>query len=391
MDNQLHSLDSKELTKFGTNFTVKEIIQQPDLWSKTYLFALNKKDDIISFLNKNLKSDTDIIFTGAGTSAFIGNCLKSIFPKNFGHPARAVATTDIVTHPYHYFHKDKPTFLISFARSGDSPESLAAVELANQVCPTINHLIITCNAEGELAQKADNNNSLTLVLPPQSNDQGLAMTSSFTSMLLLAILISKINQIEFLHTDIDRLSQYGDKIIRDYSDDIKMICDLPFERAVFLGSGPLLGCAEECHLKLQELTDGIVISKFDSFLGFRHGPKAVVNSKTLMVYLCTDDPYISKYEVDLINAVNKCERGIYSIAVLENDIEGIEVDLKVILSDFDSEFKLNSDLLPVCYTLIGQLLGLYKSLQLGLKPDNPSVKGTISRVVQGVRIYPLLE
>jgi len=36
---------------------------------------------------------------------------------------------------------------------------------------------------------------------------------------------------------------------------------------------------------------------------------------------------------------------------------------------------------------VGQTLGLFKSLAFGLKPDNPSVKGVINRVVKGVKIY----
>ena len=37
--------------------------------------------------------------------------------------------------------------------------------------------------------------------------------------------------------------------------------------------------------------------------------------------------------------------------------------------------------------MVGQIMGYYKSLQLGLNPDNPSISGAISRVVQGVKIY----
>ena len=51
--------------------------------------------------------------------------------------------------------------------------------------------------------------------------------------------------------------------------------------------------------------------------------------------------------------------------------------------------NIEEDFLPVCAILSGQLLAFYKSLQLGLMPDTPSVNGSISRVVQGVNIYPI--
>ncbi len=374
----------------GAQFTAKEISQQPALWEMTYKLAVQNKNSISKFLQQlfSKKPDLDIIFSGAGTSAFIGNSVKGVFHKNTHLSTRAIATTDIVTHPQYYFSKQHATLLVSFARSGDSPESLASFNLANHFCDSIYHLIITCNAQGKLAKSANSNNSLVIVLPPETNDQGLAMTGSFTSMLLMAILISKISQLESLKKDIKTLYRYGKKIVDNYAEQLKSICELSFERAVFLGSGALRGCAEECHLKLQELTDGYVISKFDSFLGFRHGPKAVINPKTLMVYLFSSDAYVLQYERDLLQDINAGERGLCSIAVMEHDFHGVDVNLKIILNANDDN-AIDSDFLPVCDVLIGQILGFYKSLQLGLLPDTPSKSGTITRVVQGVKIYPV--
>ncbi len=388
MSRKFLGFSEDELIAKGAQFTAKEISQQPDLWEKSYELALRNKNPISKFLqNLFSKPNLDIIFSGAGTSAFIGDSLKGLFQKNIQLRTRAIAITDIVTHPQYYFSKHDPTLLISFARSGDSPESLATINLANQLCDPIYHLIITCNPKGKLATNSDKNNSLVLVLPPETNDQGLAMTGSFTAMLLTGILISKISVIDSLKSDIEILSRYGHKIIDVYADKLKTICELPLERAVFLGSGPLKGCAEECHLKLQELTDGRIISKFDSFLGFRHGPKAVINPKTLMVYLLSSDKYVAQYEIDLVKAVNLGERGIFSIGIMEKDNSEIDVDLKVLLSSTDYH-TIDSDFFPVCYVLVGQLLGFYKSLQLNLNPDSPSKSGTITRVVQGVKIYP---
>ncbi|NQT23809.1 SIS domain-containing protein [candidate division KSB1 bacterium] len=388
MQSDILGLPNDKLTELSANLTAIEIFQQPELWQKTFSLIIDKKEGIQSFFNRiSLDDNFDIIFAGAGTSAYIGNSLRGIFKKNTGLISRAIATTDIVTHPHHYFLKDKPTLLISFARSGESPESLAAIQLANQICSKIFHLIITCNNEGELAVKADKTNSFVIVLPPESNDQSLAMTGSFTAMLLNGILLSKISSIDSLKDDICTLSEYGEKINNDYTHQLKEACKLPFERAVFLGSGPLMGSAEESHLKLQELTDGKIISKFDSFLGFRHGPKAVINNKTLMIYFLSSDPYVLRYEINLIKTINLGERGIYSIGVMENDIPEIDVDLKIILST-TIKTAIDIDFLVVVYTLVGQLLGMYKSLELGLKPDTPSESGTITRVVQGVKIYP---
>jgi len=382
-----NSIFDQEPVGLGAEHTAYEIFQQPGLWRKVYEIILQRKRELSEFFNGMLTSNTQVIFTGAGTSAFIGSSLEGIFHNNQNVFVRAIPTTSIVTHPEYYFHKDKPTLLISFARSGDSPESLATVMLANQLCENIHHLIITCNKNGQLALNADKTRDLVLILPPESNDKGLAMTGSYTSMLLTAILLSKLENINSLDKHIDSLCGYGSTLLDRYSGKIKEICELQIERAVFLGSGSLLGVAEECHLKLQELTDGQVISKYHSFLGFRHGPKAVINSNTLIVYLFSPDPYVYQYEDDLVHAVNTGERGMASIGVFEKSHPGLNFDVEISLSPTNKE-PIDSDFLPVCYVLVGQLLGLFKSLQLGLKPDNPSASGAITRVVQGVKIYP---
>ncbi len=154
---------------------------------------------------------------------------------------------------------------------------------------------------------------------------------------------------------------------------------------MFLGSGPLLGTATEAHLKLQELTDGRVICTPDSFLGFRHGPKAVVDETTLMVYLFSNQKYVLKYEKDLVQSMSKGRRPLLEIGLMESRIDGIDLHYSFPFSEngptVDEEF------LAVCSVVPAQILAFFKSLQLGLQPDTPSQTGAISRVVEGVQIY----
>ena len=159
-----------------------------------------------------------------------------------------------------------------------------------------------------------------------------------------------------------------------------------FKRAVFLGSGLLKGIARESQLKLQELTDGKVICKYDSFMGFRHGPKAVIDDDTLIIYLFSNNHYANLYEIDLVNAISESRKNLFTIGIMEKNIDSVKVDLRIVLSQNGK--KIQEEFLPVVSVLPAQLLGLYKSLNLGLNPDSPSASGMIHRVVQGVNIYP---
>lgn len=375
------------LSSKGALFTAREIAGQPDLWIRTLGLVIERRDELIRFLKKCFKNDNlEIILTGAGTSAFIGDVLEGPFQQKTGIPARAVATTDLVTHADQFFSTEKPTLLISFARSGNSPESVAAVDLANELSKEIYHLIITCNPKGALAQKNKCDNCYVFLLPPEADDQSLAMTGSFTSMLLTGSLLARIDKIEKEEKYIQSLSTYGKKILDVYLSPIEKISKMPFKRAVFLGSGPLQGTACESHLKLQELSDGNVICKYDSFLGFRHGPKAVINTETLIVFQFSNNEYVQQYERDLVMAINRGQRGMARIGVGENLTPDLDLDLLISLDN--KEISLPEEYLAIVSVLPAQMLGFFKSLDLGLKPDTPSESGTITRVVEGVEIYP---
>lgn len=374
------------MSKLASLFTYREIFDQPDVWEKTYQVVFKEKEKINLFLNKYVSENTEYIFTGAGTSAFIGDILSFLYPKKNIFQCRSVSTTDITTHSQQIFNKNKKYVLISFSRSGSSPESMAALDIANEICgENIAHIIITCNNDGKLVKMNRHENVLIVALPPETNDKGLAMTGSFSSMLLTALLIADIENIGSKRNEIQTFCEKGRYILRSFSDQIKEISRLHFDRAVFLGSGELKGIAEECHLKLQELTDGKVMCAFDSFLGFRHGPKAILNEKTLVVYLFSDDRHIFNYEKDLAIQIDRQTQTAAKIFLaMENiKIDGVQFQLEII----PPATATKTDYDTILYVLIGQLMGLFKSLELGLDPDNPSTSGKISRVVEGVKIY----
>lgn len=371
--------------------TKKEIEGQPDLWLET-LQLIHENSDVIEFLDSVYnKEQLNVVLTGAGSSAFIGETVEPLFEvEGRQTSARALPTTTLVTHFKDYIDPSTPLLLISFARSGNSPESMAVVDIAQSLCEDVHHLAITCNKSGRLAQKIQQlENGCALVLPPASEDRGLAMTGSFTSMVLSAIYFSKFRQLKNNGT-VDPLPQIAEdsrRIISTAAEPLKSISAQPFNRIVFLGSGPLLGIARESHLKVQELSDGVVVGKFDSFLGFRHGPKAVVDEHTILVFLFSSDKHVFRYEKDLVEQIVHEDTAMTCIGVFHNprQAEVFDLDLNITIRQGEHPTASDFDLLP--YVLPAQIIGFYKSLDLGLKPDAPSQNNAISRVVKGVKIY----
>jgi len=367
--------------------TYREIFQQPTVWKKEFDLLLDSKERINNFVSKHFNSgDFEIILSGAGTSAYIGDILSVLYAEKGYSNCKSISTTDIITHPESFLPKDKKVVLISFARSGNSPESIATVELANKLCKEVVHVIITCNKDGVLASGISSQD-LLLLLPPETNDKSLAMTSSFSTMLLAGLLLIDINHIEEKQKQIEDLCRDAKYVLDNYAGGLEAISKRSFSRAIFLGSGQMKGIAEECHLKLQEMTDGKVICKFDSFLGFRHGPKAAINDETLLVYFFSENEYVFAYEKDLVEQINTNNKVIGQIAVSNCllDASSVKFDLEINTSKLNNSN--NNEYSFIIAVLAGQLLAFFKSVDLHFNPDSPSVSGNIARVVEGVKIY----
>ena len=377
----------KELFCF---WTATEIAQQPKTWVKTLDQIEGLKDELKAFISQvTAQDDFDVILTGAGTSEFVGNSICLHLNRLLKNKVRSIGTTDLVSAPEDYFDAKKPTLLISYARSGNSPESVGAVQAAEVVCENIYHLMVTCNKEGALSKFAKtNDHSFALNLADETCDQSFAMTSSYTNMDLACVLCFHLDELDVLRQQMSYVISSGQNFIDSgYEAVEQLIEDFDFRRIVYLGANDLKGTAQESALKMLELTSGQVVTMHDSPLGFRHGPKSIVNDDTLTVILLSSNPYARQYELDLLKEMSGQRKG-NRIAVLC----GQEVPEVNNLADytvcFNHECALDNALLGLNYILFAQILALKKSLSLSIGPDNPCPTGEVNRVVKGVTIYP---
>lgn len=371
-------LDLDYIEKNDAYNTYYEIFQQAEKWREVYKLYEQRKEKIEEFLAK-VGSDVKIIFTGAGSSEYVGNILneylKSLGTYNFS----SIATTDLVSCPYLHFAKNQKTLLVSFARSGNSPESLAAVKLGEQIVDDFYNMAITCAPDGKLALKLkDDDKSFVFIEPEGTNDKGFAMTSSFTSMLLTGLLI--FDKRDDKKELVESIAKTCQAIIAD-KENIEKLVDFDFERIIYLGSGPLYKLTNEARLKILELTAGNVASLYESSMGFRHGPKSFVNDKTLVVSFVSSNPYTSQYDLDILDETYADKIAPRIIAIANEEING----------DFEKliyKNQINEDIyLALPYIVIAQLISLITSLRVENTPDNPSKSGTVNRVVKGVSIH----
>jgi tagatose-6-phosphate ketose/aldose isomerase len=378
--------DPADLLARGASVTVREIAQQPRLWRQVAASAASRRATTDAFLRPLLqRRDLRIVLAGAGTSAFAGAVLAPALARSLRRRVDAVATTDIVSNPREVFAEDVPTLLVSFSRSGGSPESLASTVLAEQCLTSVHHLVVTCNPDGMLVHDHDGaERSFVMLMPEAANDQGFAMTSSFTSMVLATWLtLSPTPPDPAL---VERLVRAGEQALADRAEDTRELAARDYHRVVYLGSGPLGGLARESALKLLELTAGDLVSYFDSPLGFRHGPKSVLDGRTLALVYLSNDRYTRRYDEDIALELRRALGPEHVVVVAARASERLQGDGVWQLEGLDD---VEDAALCVPFVLVAQLLALRSSLALGHTPDNPFPAGEVNRVVQGVTVHPL--
>jgi tagatose-6-phosphate ketose/aldose isomerase len=287
------------------------------------------------------------------------------------------------------FHRaGREYFWISFSRSGESPEGVALLERTLGRCKAIRHLVITCNPQGPMAQLCarHEDQAFALVLDDAVNDRGLAMTSSFSNMLLAGQCFAHLDDLAQFGEIVSRLCSTGEAFLPLAAEAAAQITTLGCTRAVFVGTGALRGVADECSLKVVELSAGKVTTLAETPLGLRHGPMSSVDGQTVFTAFLSSDVHTRGYELDLLREIDRKRLGRVRAAVTageEKDISDL-VDYPMPLgpiSDLPDFYR------PVLDVMFGQLIGLFASMRCGLKPDQPSPTGTITRVVQPIKLY----
>lgn len=386
----IFNITGDKMKETSSTFTLTEIYQQPATWEKTCSQIREHKDEFKKFIDQVVtRDDFDVILTGAGTSEFVGNALFPHLACLLDHKVKSYGTTDIVATPEAYLSRTKPTLLISFGRSGNSPESVGAVDAAEAVCDNVYHLFVTCNKNGALSKRADaTGNCYAINLTDETHDQSFAMTSSFSNMYLATYLCFHLDELDETIEKVRKIAAAGQNFLDDQFGIAQRIVDeYDFKRIVYLGSNTLKGTSQESALKMLELTAGRVVTMFDTPMGFRHGPKSIVDDTTLTVVYLSDDPYTRQYEMDLVKEMSGQRKANKIVAVMssQDDEAAALVDYTVV---YGLDAANENVLLGLDYILFAQTLAVLKSLSLDITPDNPCPTGEVNRVVQGVTLYP---
>jgi glucosamine--fructose-6-phosphate aminotransferase (isomerizing) len=338
----------------GTH-TWQEVISQPQVWESTLAAFDANRVALGGFLDRY---DFDqILVVGCGSTHYLAQTAAATLMRRAGIPSQALPASELWLFPAAF--ASRRTLLLSVSRSGTTTETLWALEQFREAGggPV---LAVTCYPESTLAQRAD-----FALVAPDAQEESVAQTRSFTSMLLLtqalaAVLAGDEGMLERL----GRLPQALEAVIERVGELPRRLGeDGSIKRLFFLGGGPLYGLASEAMLKTKEMSLSYAEAYYP--LEFRHGPMSMVDDHTMVVGFLSDTGLAQELQV----LRDMQALGGRTLAFVEDGaaISGWQSDYVVELDSGLDEWERGPLYLPAV-----QRMAFYRSLHKGLNPDQPT-------------------
>jgi glutamine---fructose-6-phosphate transaminase (isomerizing) len=330
--------------------TLEEILSQPSVWKK----SLQRLSDRDRQKYPLFKDYDQVLFTGCGSTYYLSLWAARLCEKATGLICRAVPASDLLLFPEAWLRSSNRSLLVAVSRSAETTETIRALK-AFQAGKYGDAIVVTCYRDRTLAQLTP-----MVVDVPDSQEQSVAQTRSFTNMMLAIIWLLGgpiLRDLPGLYFEA------GEKLINEYSQLARQIGeDDSISKFFFLGSGPLYGLASEAMLKMKEMS----LAHSESFhtLEFRHGPMSLVDRGSLIIGLT--DASMGKYEFALLHEMRS--KGARTLGLLDQDdpTAGDALDNRVLFQSGISELWRAPLYLPIL-----QLIAYNRSIYRGLNPDRP--------------------
>ncbi len=376
---------SQDARQQGWQHTFTEIFQQPELWRQTAQLSASAAGRRIEEIRRN----EFVVLTGSGSSHYVGECIAPAIQRRSGRAALALGSGELVLARQELLPPHRPLMLVSFARSGNSPESSALISSCLEQEPSIEHLAVTCNPSGNVVRQwgsGEEQRVTVQVLDPRTCDKSLVMTSSFTNLALAGLVLGYAGSPRAYLRHAETLVAVGLDLLEGWLERLESIARQPFARLIALGSGGQFGTARESALKMLEMTDGRVATQAESWLGFRHGPMCAFQQDCLLVLFLSGERVKRAYQLDVLREIRK--KGLDgTVLAVGRDIPRELLSDEDLLVDPPGLAELPDEWAAIAGTVVGQLLGFFRCLEEGLQPDQPAGSGAISRVVPEFRLY----
>ena len=337
----------------NSELTYKEIYGQP----VSFQAVNDTLDTIFKTLDEVFAEEYDeVIFTGCGTSLYLAQASAHAFSTCTGISAKGMCCSELYYFPETYVGNGKKVLVVPMTRKSYTTEVRMAIDKVRSY-PGVKSLAITCDPDSSKYNDY-------MLLSPETPEDSVIMTRSFTSMIYLAVVMSyyvggkkeKIEQLKDYAANAESFLKATDemakKIVAEHPDCILLIT---------LGQGFNYGIANECMNKMKVMS----LSNSEAYytLEYRHGPMSLVDDKTLIILLGNEDTVDG--DAKLLTQMK--EYGAKVLAIGNNaskDFTDVDYTLDM---PYGYDRLQNAPIIGY----IGQLIGYYVAELKNLNADSP--------------------
>lgn len=350
------------------HFMLKEINEQPEGIRKTMLSRIVEDKDFVSLedikiTKEDLNSYNKIFIVACGTAYHAGLIGKYLIEKY----ARIPVECDIASE-FRYRDPiiDKNSLLIVISQSGETADSLAALELAKQKGTRV---LAISNVQGSSIARSADDVMYTWAGP----EIAVASTKAYTTQLIcmyalsmhFGLLTGTLSKEEYIH--LRNALFKTPSLVQEVLTCEHALHDLAarhkdIKDAYFIGRGLDYYVCLEGSLKLKEIS--YIHSEAAAAGELKHGPIALIDKNTLVIAVLTQDDL---FEKTLSNIKEVKSRGAYVVAFSKktNHIIDEEIDEIFYIPD------IIDDLSPILSVVYLQLLSYYFAYEKKCDIDKP--------------------
>jgi glutamine---fructose-6-phosphate transaminase (isomerizing) len=329
----------------------EDIKSQASAWEAALAVVESRAEDLEKFF---AEKPSELLFAACGSPYYLGLANATLWRELLGLHVTVVPSSDIMLFPETVLPTAGRPVLLIASRSGETTETVRAAETFAERFPG-HTILIGCRSESRMGRLAD----LAIVIP-EGNEVVIPQTRSFSSMYLAAqYLVALLDDDAELADALRRVPDLLPGLLDRWEPVVKRAAEADWDSAVFLGGGPLYGVAVEATLKLTEMSLSSAVAYHT--LEVRHGPRSVIDERTLVVGLGSlrGAPYERQVLAEL------AEETPHVLAFTPGD----GWDLSELAAEIPLGGRIPEHALGLLYLPLLQLLAYHRALHKGVNPD----------------------
>lgn len=361
------NLDQLEKGGFE-HYMLKEIFEQPKAIRDSMRGRLNVRKDVVSLggiieYETKMMNARRFIIVACGTSWHAGTVGEYLFESLVRVPVEVEYASEFrYRNPLIY----EDDVVIAISQSGETADTIAAVELAKQKGATV---IGICNVVGSTLARATHAGSYTHAGPEIGVASTKAFTAQVTVLALMALCLARRKgtiSLSDYHQIVNSLEEIPEKVeeVLKLNDQIAELSKFFVNKtnAIYLGRGINYPVALEGALKLKEIS--YIHAEGYPSAEMKHGPIALIDEEMPVVVLATEQ---ETYEKTVSNIQEVIARKGKIISIVTKGDKLVKE-----MSDYCVEIPETTEVLtPLISCIPLQLLAYHVAVLRGCNVDKP--------------------